>query len=59
MFGPPGRNVGAPQIDPRSAPQCLGEVPRPADITGIFDDFSAIPPQWPFGRVSLDIFVTA
>jgi hypothetical protein len=29
------------------------------DVMGIFDNFSAIPPQWRFDRVSLDIFVTA
>jgi hypothetical protein len=29
------------------------------DIPIIFDDFSAIPPQWPFGRVRFDIFVIA
>jgi hypothetical protein len=34
-------------------------VPRFIDFPIIFDDFSAISPQWPLDRVSADIFVTA
>jgi hypothetical protein len=34
-------------------------VPHRIDIPIIFDDFSAILPQWPFDRLNLDIFVIA
>jgi hypothetical protein len=56
---PPAAADPRPSTRWRCLRQGAAGVPRRVDIPIIFDDFSAIPPQWPFDRVSFDIFVIA
>jgi hypothetical protein len=54
---PPDRSRPHP---PSAAPACVSmAAAHGINVSIIFDDFSAISPQWPLDCVSLDIFVTA